>query len=66
MLVFFLKIVHISGVFEHLAPSLGDQAYANCTLDVPNDDRNRLFDMHHLKSEEVKETVLAQHHLVWD
>ena len=54
-------------MFEHLAPSLGDLAYANVKRDGPNDDRNRLFDMHHLKSEgEVKETVLAQHHLVWD
>ena len=62
MLVFFRKIDHISDVFEHLATSLGEQAYVNFTPSGPNDDRNRLFDMYHLKTdEEVKETVAASY-----
>ena len=62
MLVFFRKIDHISDVFEHLATSLGEQAYVNFTPEGPNDDRNRLFDMYHLKTdEEVKETVSASY-----
>ena len=62
MLIFFRKIDHISDVFEHLATSLGEKAYINFTPDGPNDDRNRLFDMYHLKTdEEVKETVAASY-----
>lgn len=62
MLVFFRKIDHISDVFEHLATSLGEKAYVNFTPTGPNDDRNRLFDMYHLKTdEEVKEVVAASY-----
>ena len=62
MIIFFRKIDHISDVYEHLETSLGCLAYVNYRSDGPNDDRNRLFDMYHLKTDkEVKESVSASY-----
>ena len=52
LVCFFRKIDHISDVFERLTTSLGEQAYVNFTPDGPNDDRNRLFGMYHLKTDQ--------------
>ena len=47
-------------MIEHLATSLGEQVHVNFTPEGPNDDRNRLFNMFHLKAdEEVNEAVSA-------
>ena len=62
MIIFFRKIDHIADVFEHLETSLGRAAYANYDPNKTNDDRNRLFDMYHLKTdEEVKESIAASY-----
>lgn len=58
MIIFFRQIKHISEVYEHLETSLGQDAYVNFNPRGPNDDRNRLFDMFHLKTDEVvKESI---------
>ena len=58
MIVFFRQIKHISEVYEHLETSLGDAAYVDYNENGPNDDRNRLFDMFHLKTDDiVKESI---------
>ena len=62
MIIFFRKIDHISDVYEHLETSLGPSAYVDYRQGGPNDDRNRLFDMYHLKTDEaVKESVAASY-----
>ena len=60
MIIFFRKIDHISDVYEHLETSLGSLAYVDYRQGGPNDDSNRLFDMYHLKTDEVvKESIAA-------
>lgn len=58
MIIFFRQIKHMSNVYEHLDASLGQAAYIDYKPDGPNDDRNRLFDMFHQKTDEVvKESI---------
>jgi ATP-dependent DNA helicase RecQ len=58
MIIFFRKIDHIADVYEHLETSLGKRGYLNYEQNKINDDRNRLFDMFHLKTDdEVKESI---------
>ena len=62
MIIFFRKIDHISDVYKHLETVLGPSAYVDYQQEGPNDDRNRLFDMYHLKTDEaVKESVAASY-----
>ena len=62
MIIFFRKIDHISDVYEHLETSLGEKAYVNFSENETNDDRNRLFDMYHLKTdEEVKDYIASSY-----
>ena len=62
MLIFFRQIKHIAEVYEHLETTLGEKAYVDFKEGGPNDDRNRLFAMFHLKTdEEVKENVCSNY-----
>ncbi|XP_062571099.1 uncharacterized protein LOC134233124 [Saccostrea cucullata] len=62
MIIFFRQIKHISEVYEHLEESLGKASYVNYQEDGPNDDRNRLFDMYHLKTDDdVKESICSSY-----
>ena len=64
MIIFFRKIDHIADVFEHLETSLGEQAYINYSKSGTNDDRNRLFDMYHLKTDdEVKDSIASSYQM---
>ncbi|XP_045172686.2 uncharacterized protein LOC123534475 [Mercenaria mercenaria] len=64
MIVFFRKIEHIADVYEHLKTLLGRSAYVNYDVTKANDDRNRLFDMYHLKTdEEVKESIASSYQI---
>ena len=57
---FFRKIDHIADVFEHLETSLGEQCYYS--KNGTNDDRNRLFDMYLLKTDdEVKDSIASSY-----
>ena len=63
MIIFFRQIKHISEVYEHLETSLGNAAYVDFNHSGPNDDRNRLFDMFHLKTDDiVKESICDSYH----
>ena len=54
MIIFFRKIDHIADVFEHLETSLGDATFVLNS----NNERQRIFEMYHLKTdEEVKESI---------
>lgn len=62
MIIFFRQIKHIAEVYEHLISSLGTSAYVNYKEKGPNDDRNRLFEMFHLKTdEEVKDNICSNY-----
>lgn len=63
MIIFFRQIKHISEVYEHLETSLGTDAYVNFNPAGPNDDRNRLFDMFHMKTDDdVKDSICSSYH----
>ena len=58
MIIFFRQIKHISEVYELLITSLKHEAYVNYKEEGPNDDRNRLFDMFHMKTDDdVKDSI---------
>lgn len=58
MLIFFRQVKHISQTYELLETVLGKSAYVDFKEEGPNDDRNRLFDMFHMKTDEdVKSSI---------
>ena len=62
MIIFFRQIKHIAEVYELLETSLGEKAYTNYNPQGPNDDRNRLFDMFHMKTDDnVKDSICASY-----
>jgi superfamily II DNA helicase RecQ len=58
MLVFFRQIKYMAELYEVLETSLGERAYVNYDESGNNDDRNRLFDMYHMKTDQaVKDSI---------
>ena len=60
MLIFFRQIKHIAEVYEHLITTLGEKAFVDFKKDGPNDDRDRLFAMFHLKTDEESKKMSVQ------
>ena len=58
--VFFLRVEHMSVVFKHVINTLGRKAYVNYKEDGPNDDRNRLIDMFHMKTSDIVKSSICQ------
>ena len=77
LIIFFRQIKYIAEVYEFLETNVRTEAYVNYKEGGPNDDRNRLFDMFHMKTDDdVKDSIgssyikirmlfYVQHHSVW-
>ena len=58
MVIFFRRIEYMTRLYELLDTELKEKGYVDYNEDRYNDDRNRLFDMFHLKTDqEVKDTI---------
>ena len=53
IIVFFRRVEHMSVVFKHVINTLGRKAYVSYKEDGPNDDRNKLIGMFHMKSKKI-------------
>ena len=60
IIVFFRRVEHMSVVFKHVINTLGRKAYVNYKEDGPNDDRNRLIDMFHMKTSDIVKSSICQ------
>ncbi|XP_071117606.1 uncharacterized protein [Haliotis cracherodii] len=60
MIIFFRSTRQIGDLYQYLMYSLRQKAYVDFKPEGPNDDRNRLFDMFHSKTDdEVKESICS-------
>ena len=60
IIVFFRRVEHMSVVFKHVINTLGRKVYVNYKEDGPNDDRNRLIDMFHMKTSDIVKSSICQ------
>ncbi|CAC5412531.1 unnamed protein product [Mytilus coruscus] len=62
MIIFFRQIKHMADVYEYLETSLKRDAYIDFKEGGPNDNRNRLFDMFHMKTDDdVKDFICTSY-----
>ncbi|CAG2190513.1 unnamed protein product [Mytilus edulis] len=62
MIIFFRQIKHMADVYEYLETSLKHDAYIDFKEGGPNDNRNRLFDMFHMKTDDdVKDFICTSY-----